>query len=36
MYLYKKDLIKLIIENTNVKTAQDIQETLKELIGGTL
>lgn len=29
MSLSKKDLAKLIIENTDVKTAQDIQETLK-------
>lgn len=36
MSLSKKDLAKLIIENTDVKTAQDIQETLKELLGGAL
>lgn len=36
MSLSKKDLVKLIIENTDVKTAQDIQDTLKELLGGTL
>lgn len=36
MSLSKKDLAKLIIENTDVKTAQDIQDTLKELLGGAL
>lgn len=36
MSLSKKDLAKLIIENTDIKTAQDIQETLKELLGGAL
>jgi len=36
MSLSKKDLAKLIIENTDVKTAQDIQNVLKELLGGAL
>ena len=31
MSLSKKDLAKLIVENTDVKTAQDIQKTLKEV-----
>ena len=36
MSLSKKDLAKLIIENTDSKTAQDIQDTLKELLGGAI
>ena len=36
MSLSKKYLAKLIIKNTDAKTAQDIQETLKELLDGAL
>lgn len=32
----KKDIITTLIEEYDIKTAEDIQEALKELLGGTI
>ena len=36
MSLSRDELVKLILNNSNIKTAEDIQNTLKDLFGGLL
>ncbi|MDR3597925.1 hypothetical protein [Clostridium sp.] len=36
MSLSRDELVKLILNNSDIKTAEDIQNTLKDLFGGLL